>query len=254
MTALARTAAAAIAVVACLGPAPALAQWEAPVTVSEPIAFAETPSLAAGADGRVLLTYGFRQPSGLLGVTAVSRRPDGRWGPRRAWGIALTSAGPAPRRAGIGEGLSSIAPYGPDRGGAAPGRLSGRRQVLEWWRGTTAGGLRRGGALAPEPWEAGQVAARPDGVRRRGLDDDAASSRRPRRPPAPRRRAGAARGRRPRLRSRTADLPVAAATAVRARPRPGAVGHRGGRRVRGTADRGRGLASRGRAGGPDLAG
>ena len=46
----ARTAAAAVAV-ACLAPAPALAQWEAPVTVSEPIAFAEVPRLAAGPTG-----------------------------------------------------------------------------------------------------------------------------------------------------------------------------------------------------------
>ena len=137
------------AVLACWAPAQATAQFEPPLTVSEPVAFADAPRLVAGGDGRVLVTWGFRQPSGMLGAIAVSRRPDGRWGPQRAWGVALAAAGPAPRRAGVGEGLSSIAPYGRDRWLGLAVRADGRRQVLEWWRGTTAGGLRRGGALTP---------------------------------------------------------------------------------------------------------
>ena len=100
------------AVLTCWASAQATAQWEPPSTISEPVAFADAPRLVAGGDGRVLVTWGFRQPSGMLGAISVSRRPDGRWGPQRAWGVALAAAGPAPRRAGVGEGLSSIAPYG----------------------------------------------------------------------------------------------------------------------------------------------
>jgi YD repeat-containing protein len=52
-----------------------------------------------------------------------------------------------------------MAPYGRDRWVGLAAAPRGRRQVLEWWEGTTAGGARRGGTLSGEPWEAGDVAA-----------------------------------------------------------------------------------------------
>jgi hypothetical protein len=143
---------------------PAHAQWAPPVPISATGQIAEGVGLTAGSDGRVLVAWAFRQPSGLAGFTAVSRRPDGRWGPQRTLGAALTSAGPGPRRAGAGEGLVAMAPYGRNRWIGLVVAPSGRRQILQWWEGTTAGGARRAGTLRGEPWEAGGVAAGPGGA------------------------------------------------------------------------------------------
>ena len=140
-------------------PPTAHAQWTPPASISDPAQVTQGLRLVSGTDGRVLVAWAFRQPSGLAGFTVASRRPDGRWGPQRTLGALLTSPGSEPRRAGVGEGLLDMAPYGRDRWVGLAVGSRGRRQVLEWWEGTTAGGARRGGTLPGAPWETGEVAA-----------------------------------------------------------------------------------------------
>src|SRR6266545_223968 len=56
------------------------ATWESPVALSDTVAGTENLQLVAGSDGRVLAVWSFRLGSGVFGVEAASRRPDGRWG------------------------------------------------------------------------------------------------------------------------------------------------------------------------------
>jgi hypothetical protein len=69
--------------------APAVAQvWESPVALSDTVATTENVQLVRGSDGRVLALWSFRLASGITGVEAASRRPDGVWGPRRETPLA----------------------------------------------------------------------------------------------------------------------------------------------------------------------
>jgi hypothetical protein len=73
-------------------------------------------------------------------------------------------AGAPAKVTGVGDFLSSVAAYGANRWlGLTPAQGRGPRQLLDWWIGTTVGAAHRGGTLPEEPWEAGGVAAFPDG-------------------------------------------------------------------------------------------
>jgi hypothetical protein len=135
------------------------ATWEPPVRLSQPYADTDGLQLVAGSDGRVLVVWSFRSASGLSGVEAVSRRPDGRWGPRRALGAVLPVSGAPSRISGAGSVLSGMSAFGANRWLGLSLEQRGRQQALAWWKGTTVGAAHRGGAFAEEPWAAGPVAA-----------------------------------------------------------------------------------------------
>jgi hypothetical protein len=139
------------------------ATWGAPIPLSDTVAGTGEVQLVAGSDGRVLAVWSFRLGSGVWGVEAMSHRPDGRWGPRRAFGTVLPVSGGPSRFSGVGDALSGLAAFGADRWLGLSVAPRGRGQALAWWKGTTVGAVHRGGVLAEEPWESGQVGAFPDG-------------------------------------------------------------------------------------------
>jgi hypothetical protein len=155
-----------IALVAAMGvmvmPAGA-APWEPPARLSQPYAGIDSLQLVAGSDGRVLAVWSFRSASGLSGVEAVSRRPDGRWGPRRALGAVLPVSGGPSRISGVGGDLTGISTFGTNRWLGLAAEPHGRQQALAWWKGTTVGAAHRAGAFAEEPWAVGPVATFPNG-------------------------------------------------------------------------------------------
>jgi hypothetical protein len=154
----------ALAIAATLGAATASAQtWEAPVALSDTVANTENVQLVAGSDGRVLTVWSYRLASGTSGVEAVSRRPDGIWGPRRAFGTTLALNGEPPKTAGVGSLLMGTTAYGANRWLGLAGEQFGAER-LTWWKGTTVGAAHRGGVLPEAPWEVGPVAAFPDGA------------------------------------------------------------------------------------------
>ena len=154
----------AIALAATVGAATAPAQtWEAPVALSDAVAGTENLQLVAGTGGRVLAVWSYRLGSGTSGVEAVSRRPDGVWGPRRALGTTLALSGEPPTSAGVGSLLMGTAAYGANRWLDLAGEQFGAER-LTWWKGNTVGAAHRGGVLPEAPWETGPVAAFPDGA------------------------------------------------------------------------------------------
>lgn len=149
--------------VALAAPARA-ATWDPPVALSDTVANTENLQLVAGSDGRVLAVWSFRLGSGVFGVEAASRRPDGRWGPRRAFGTLLPLPGAPSRSSGVGDSLSGMAAFGANRWLGLAIEQHGNAQRLAWWKGNTVGAAHRGGLLPEEPWEAGRVAAFRDGA------------------------------------------------------------------------------------------
>jgi hypothetical protein len=139
------------------------ATWDAPVALSDSVAFTDDIQLVRGSDGRVLAVWDFGLGSGIRGAEAASRLPDGRWGPRRALGTTLPPSGGPAHSAGVGSSLFGIAAFGADRWlGLAGEQFAAAR--LQWWTGTTVGSAHRGGTLPERPWETGPVAAFPDGA------------------------------------------------------------------------------------------
>jgi hypothetical protein len=158
------TAAIALAIATTLGAASAPAQtWDAPVALSDTVANTENVQLVAGSDGRVLAVWSYRLASATSGVEAISRRPDGIWGPRRAFGTTLALSGRPAKSAGVGSLLMGTAAYGANRWLGLAGEQFGAER-LTWWKGTTVGAAHRGGALPETPWETGPVAVFPDGA------------------------------------------------------------------------------------------
>ena len=151
------------ALAAALAAPSSAATWGAPIPLSDTVASTEGIQLVAGSDGRVLAVWDYRLGSGVFGVEAMSLRPDGRWGPRRALGTLLPVSGGPSQASGVGSSLGAIAAFGADRWLGLAVEQHGNRQSLAWWKGNTIGAAHRGGALPDEPWEAGQVAAFPDG-------------------------------------------------------------------------------------------
>ena len=112
----------------------------------------------------MLAVWSYRLGSGVSGVDAVSRRPDGRWGPRRAFGTLLPVSGSPSRLSGVGSSLSGVAAFGANRWLGLAIAQHGSAQALAWWKGTTVGAAHMGGVLPEEPWDVGQVAAFSDGT------------------------------------------------------------------------------------------
>ena len=74
-------------------------------------------------------------------------------------------AGAPAKVTGVGDFLFPVAAYGANRWlGPAIAQGRGAEQRLAWWNGTTIGAAQRGGTLREAPWEAGRVAAFPDGA------------------------------------------------------------------------------------------
>ena len=151
------------ALAAALAAPSSAATWGPPVPLSDTVATTEGVQLVAGADGRVLAVWSYRLGNGVWGVEAASRRPDGRWGPRRALGTVLPVSGGPSRASGVGAGLGGMATFGANGWLGLTTEQHGNAETLVWWRGTTIGAAHRGGSLPETPWEAGQVAAFPDG-------------------------------------------------------------------------------------------
>jgi hypothetical protein len=151
------------ALAAVLAAPSSAATWSAPIPLSDTVASTEGVQLVAGSDGRVLTVWSYRLASGVFGVEAMSLRPDGRWGPRRALGTLLPVSGGPSRAAGVGGSLGGIAPFGANGWLGLTTEQHGNAETLVWWKGNTIGAAHRGAALPEPPWEAGQVAAFPDG-------------------------------------------------------------------------------------------
>jgi hypothetical protein len=141
------------------------ATWTPTTALSDAVAGTDDVQLVAGSDGRVLVVWDFRLGTGVRGVEAVSRRPDGRWGPPRPLGTWVPVTGAPAKGTGVGDDVSALAAYGANRWlGLAIAQTRGPRESLDWWKGTTIGAAHRGGALPEEPWETGRVAAFHDGT------------------------------------------------------------------------------------------
>jgi hypothetical protein len=151
-----------LAVFAVAAPARA-ATWEPPIVLSDVVAGTDDVQLLAGSDGRVLAVWSYRLGNGTSGVEAVSRRPDGMWGPRRAFGTTSALSGGPPVSTGVGSQLLGAAAYGANRWLGLAGEQFGAER-LTWWTGTTVGAADRGGALPETPWETGPAAVFPDGA------------------------------------------------------------------------------------------
>ncbi|HEX5900207.1 MAG TPA: hypothetical protein VFY32_12465, partial [Solirubrobacteraceae bacterium] len=151
------------ALAAALGAPSSAATWGPPVPLSNAVAMTEGLQLVAGSDGRVLAVWTYRLGNGVWGVEAASRRPDGRWGPRRALGTLLPVSGGPSQASGVGGGLAAIAAFGANGWLGLTTEQHGNAERLVWWKGNTIGAAHRGAALRDEPWEAGQVAAFSDG-------------------------------------------------------------------------------------------
>jgi hypothetical protein len=147
---------------ALAAPSPA-ATWSPPVQLSDTVASTEGVQLVESSDGRVLAVWSYRLGSGVFGVDAMSLRPDGRWGPRRALGTLLPVSGRPSQASGVGDSLGGLAAFGANRWLGLAIERRGNAQALAWWKGNTIGAAHRGGALPQEPWDAGQVGAFPDG-------------------------------------------------------------------------------------------
>jgi len=144
-----------------LAPAVARADWSSPTTISAPTSAVDDLQVVAGADGRALSTWRFRIAD-LAGLHAVSRRPDGAWGPIRTLGtFGLSTA----RTTGTGDGLFDLTAYARSRAAGlavTPGR--GRGAALDLWKGNTYGRLTRSTRIAPDPWDVGGLAITPEGA------------------------------------------------------------------------------------------
>src|SRR5689334_16923481 len=151
------------ALVAALAAPASAATWGPQVPLSDTVASTDAAQLVQGSDGRVLAVWSYRLGSGVFGVEAMSLRPDGRWGPRRALGTLFPVSGGPSKVSGVGDSLSGIAAFGADRWLGMTVEPHGRTQAVGWWKGNTIGAAHRGGALPEEPWAAGPVAAFPDG-------------------------------------------------------------------------------------------
>jgi hypothetical protein len=139
------------------------ATWGPPIPLSDTVAGTDSVQLVAGSDGRVLAVWSYRLGNGVFGVDAVSRRPDGRWGPRRAFGTLLPVSGGPSRPSGVGASLTGLAAFGADRWLGLAIAQHGSAQALAWWKGNTVGAAHLGGVLPEEPWAVGPVAAFRDG-------------------------------------------------------------------------------------------
>ena len=93
---------------------------------------------------------GIAPPGRPLGATARART------------VLAVSGGPS-RASGVGGGLGGMATFGVNGWLGLTTEQHGNAETLVWWKGTTIGAAHRGGALPETPWEAGQVAAFPDG-------------------------------------------------------------------------------------------
>ena len=153
----------AAALAAALAAPSSAATWGPPIQLSDTVANTDGVHLVGGTDGRVLAVWSYRLGSGVSGVDAVSRRPDGRWGPRRAFGTLLPVSGGPSRQSGVGSGLGGIAAFGANRWLGLATAIRGNAQALAWWQGNTVGAAHPGGVLPEEPWAAAPVAAFPDG-------------------------------------------------------------------------------------------
>jgi hypothetical protein len=151
------------ALAAALAAPSSAATWGPPITLSDTVATTEGVQFVASSDGRVLAVWTYRLGNGVWGVEAASRRPDGRWGPRRALGTLLPVSGRPSRASGVGGGLGGLATFGANGWLGLTTEQHGNAERLVWWKGTTIGAAHRGRALPETPWEAGQVAAFPDG-------------------------------------------------------------------------------------------
>jgi hypothetical protein len=147
---------------ALAAPAPA-ATWGPPIPLSGTSATTDGVQLVEGSDGRVLAVWTYRLASGVSGVDAMSRRPDGRWGPRRAFGTLLPVSGGPSQLSGVGSSLGGMAAFGANRGLGLAIAQHGSTQALAWWKGNTVGAAHMGGVLPEEPWDVGPVAAFRDG-------------------------------------------------------------------------------------------
>ena len=151
------------ALAAALAAPASAATWGPPVPLSDTVASTEGVQLVEGSDGRVLAVWSYRLASGVSGVEAMSLRPDGRWGPRRALGTLLPVSGGPSQASGVGSGLSGLAAFGANRWLGLTVEQHGNAQALAWWKGNTIGAAHRGATLPEEPWDAGRVGAFPDG-------------------------------------------------------------------------------------------
>jgi hypothetical protein len=152
------------ALAAALAAPSSAATWSPPVQLSDTVASIDGVQLVEGSDGRVLAVWTYRLGSGVSGVDAVSRRPDGRWGPRRAFGTLLPVSGSPSRLSGVGSSLGGVAAFGANRWLGLAIAQHGSAQALAWWKGNTVGAAHMGGVLPEEPWDVGPVAAFPDGA------------------------------------------------------------------------------------------
>ena len=119
-----------------------------PIQLSDTVANTDGVQLVGGTDGRVLAVWSYRLGSGVSGVDAVSRRPDGRWGPRRAFGTLLPVSGvPFTPVSGVGSGLGGIAAFGANRWLGLATAIRGNASVHP-----SRGG--RATRLAPHTWAA----------------------------------------------------------------------------------------------------
>ena len=151
------------ALAAALAAPSSAATWGPQVQLSDTVAGTEGIELIKGSDGRVLTVWSYRLGSGVFGVDAMSLRPDGRWGPRRALGTLFSVSGGPSRVSGVGDSLGGIAAFGANGWLGLTVEPRGNGQALGWWKGNTIGAAHRGGVMPEEPWAVGPVAAFPDG-------------------------------------------------------------------------------------------
>src|SRR4051794_1252511 len=106
-----------VTAVATLAAAPAAgAAWSPATQLSDPADLVGNLQLVTSSSGRALVGWDWRQFSGVVGTTVISRRPDARWGPQTTLGGALTlGRSPEPRTMGMGETLGVPAAYGGER-------------------------------------------------------------------------------------------------------------------------------------------
>ena len=153
------------ALAAALAAPSSAATWGPPVPLSDTVATTEGVQLVAGADGRVLAVWSYRLGNGVWGVEAASRRPDGRWGPRRALGTVLPVSGGPSRASGVGAGLGGMATFGANGWLGLTTEQHGNAETLVWWRGTTIGAAHRGGRCLRRRGRRGRSPRSPTGAR-----------------------------------------------------------------------------------------
>ena len=154
----------AAALAAALAAPSSAATWGPPIPLSDTVAGTDSVQLVAGSDGRVLAVWSYRLGNGVSGVDAVSRRPDGRWGPRRAFGTFLPVSGGPSRASGVGASLTGMAAFGADRWlGLAIATSAAAHRRSRGGRATRSAPHTSVGVLPEEPWAVGPVAAFRDG-------------------------------------------------------------------------------------------